>query len=111
MTEQDSEHDRVATLVHHAAPRRFDDGFADRVLAHVRSRRDSAIGAALERQFLRIVPLVAAAALVLAAYNWWGGRTNAASALDAALNLPQVTLSSAYTPSALYSAPVASDDQ
>ena len=40
-----------------------------------------------------IVPIVAAASLMLAAYNWWGARgTSASSTLDAALNLPQVTL-------------------
>ena len=44
---------------------------------------------ALERQFRRVVPIAAAASLVLAAYNWWGARENASSPLDAALNLFQ----------------------
>jgi hypothetical protein len=40
--------------------------------------------------------------LLLAAYNWWGTHETSSSAIDAALNLPQVTLASAYSPSPLY---------
>jgi hypothetical protein len=92
----------IATLVRGAAPARFGDGFSARVLARVHAQRDSSLVHALERQFVRIVPLAAAATVLLAAYNWWGARATAASALDAALNLPQVTLSSAYSPATLF---------
>lgn len=94
----------VAALVSDAAPERFDPGFGDRVLARLRAEREPSLSATLERQFLKLVPLVAAASLMLAAYNWWGARTTSSSAIDAALNLPQVTLGSAYSPSVLYGA-------
>jgi hypothetical protein len=92
----------LAALVESAAPARFDAGFADRVDARLRASRDSGLSVALERQFRRVVPLVAAASLILAAYNWWGARGLASSPLDAALNLPGVTLSAAYSPSTLF---------
>jgi hypothetical protein len=103
MTDHDRELDEpIASLVRGAAPTRFADGFAARVLARVHARRESSLVHALERQFMRIVPLAAAATVLLAAYNWWGAHETAASALDAALDLPRVTLSSAYAPATLY---------
>ena len=92
----------TAARVRAAAPERFDDGFTDRVLARIRAPRETSLGTALERQFLRIVPLAAAATLLLAAYNLWGAREASVPPLDAALNLPQVTLSSAYSATSLY---------
>lgn len=102
--DETSEAEPVAALIRDAAPARFDPGFGGRVLAHLRADREPSLSAALERQFLKLVPLVAAASLVLAAYNWWGARATSSSAIDAALNLPQVTLSAAYSPSVLYGA-------
>jgi hypothetical protein len=104
MNDHDLDSDRLAALVRGAAPSRFDDGFANRVLDRVRAQRGTVLVSALERQFVRIVPLAAAAAILLATYNWWGGHAAASSAIDAALNLPQVTLSSAYSSTALYGA-------
>ena len=74
-----------------------------RCIAASRDRRAS-VSAALERQFRRVVPIVAAASLMLAAYNWWGGRDSASSPLEAALNLPRISLSSAYSTSTLVDA-------
>jgi len=88
-----------------AAPERFGVGFAGRVLARVgedalASTRD--FTAALERNFIRTIPLVAAASLILGLYSWWGGRSAADSLLDAALRLPPVSIATAYTPEMLY---------
>jgi hypothetical protein len=94
--------DPLTALVRDAAPAAFAPGFAERVRARVAAERAHALPHALERQFLRIVPLAAAATLVLAAYNWWGARDTASSALDAALNLPQVTIASAYSSSSMF---------
>jgi len=96
--------DPVAGLIRDAAPDRFDAGFGGRVLARLRADREPSLSATLERQFLKLVPLAAAASLMLAGYNWWSARSTSSSAIDAALNLPQVTLGSAYSPSALYGA-------
>jgi len=102
MTDHPTEFDPLAALARDAAPTRFADGFTDRVLERVRASREVPLVASLERQFLRIVPLAAAATILLATYNWWGGRDSSRSAIEAALNLPQVTLSSAYSAAALY---------
>ncbi len=100
--------DPLALLVRAAAPRAFSSGFRDRVLAGIGARREASLGSALERQFIRIVPIAAAVTLLLAGYNWWGGRQTAASPLDAALNLPGVTLAAAYAPAQLFGATIAS---
>jgi hypothetical protein len=70
----------------------------------LRATAESSVSAALERQFRRVVPIAAAASLMLAAYNWWGGRDSASSPLEAALNLPRISLSSAYSTSTLVDA-------
>jgi hypothetical protein len=44
---------------------------------------------------------------MLAAYNWWGARETSSSPIEAVLNLPQITLASAYSPSVLYGAAAA----
>ena len=95
--------DALESLIRSAAPASFAAGFSDRVTARVRAEGGASLSRALERQVRRVVPIVAAASLVLAAYNWWNARGSSASALDAALNLPSVTLSAAYQPSSLYS--------
>jgi hypothetical protein len=94
--------DALESLVRSAAPTSFASGFSDRVAARLRAGGSLSLSDALERQVRRVVPFVAAASLILAAYNWWSARDSAASALDAALNLPRVTLSAAYEPSSLY---------
>ena len=89
-----------------AAPRRFANGFADRVAARIATGAAALptvdFGTVLERQFVRVVPLLAAASLVLALYGWWGGRSTSDSFLDAALHLPQVSLATVYGPEAFY---------
>jgi hypothetical protein len=97
-----SSDDALESLIRSAAPPGFDPGFASRVAERIRADRTVSLSDALERQVRRVLPLVAAASLVLAMYNWWGARGSESSALDAALNLPRVTLSAAYEPSSLY---------
>lgn len=99
----------LATLVRSAAPTHFRSGFGDRVRAGLETDRTQSVTHALERQFIRIVPLAAAAAILLAGYNLWGARGTAASAIDAALNLPQVTIASAYSTSSLFGSTIASE--
>jgi hypothetical protein len=94
--------DALASLIRAAAPTSFAPGFPERVADRVRADGSAMFSEALERQVRRVVPFVAAASLILAAYNWWGARGTSSSAIDAALNLPRVTLSAAYTPSSLY---------
>jgi hypothetical protein len=105
MIDHDDHHssdDDLASLLRQASPAAFDAGFAERVATRLAAAREMSVAAALERQFRRVVPLVAAASLVLAAYNWWGARESASSPLDAVLNLPRVSLSTAYSPSTLF---------
>lgn len=99
--------DPLDALVCDATPERFESGFSGRVLARLRADREPSFSMMLERQFIRIVPLAAAASLMLAAYNWWGTRETSSSTIDAALNLPRVSLASAYSPSLLYGAAAA----
>jgi hypothetical protein len=96
--------DPLESLVRDAAPRAFAPGFAGRVHARMLAESAHELPHALERQFVRIVPLLAAASLMLAVYNWWSTHETAASAFDAALNLPQVSVSSAYASSSLFGA-------
>jgi len=92
----------IEPLLRDAAPTAFAPGFAGRVHARLRAEREDVLPRALERHFIRIVPLAAAASLLLAAFNWWGARGAASSALDAALNLPPVTVASAYATASLF---------
>jgi hypothetical protein len=92
-----------------AAPDRFAAGFADRVATRLGAGRGPAANRStadftvtLERQFLRIVPILAAASLLLGLYSWWGGRRTADSLLDATLRLPQVSIATAYQSEYLY---------
>jgi hypothetical protein len=105
MTDHDSSfEDSLALLVRSAAPVAFEPGFAERVLARLDAERNESFSVVFERQFRRVVPLLAAASLLLAAYNWWGARATAGSAIDAALNLPRVSIATAYTASSLLEA-------
>ena len=106
----ESSSDRISALVRGAAPDRFDAGFGERVASRLRASRDLSLSSALDRQFRRIVPLAAAASLMLAAYNWWGARNSASSTLDAALNLPSVSLAAAYSTSTLFGATTATPE-
>lgn len=98
--------DSLERMLRDAAPASFAPGFNDRVRARLSAERVQALPHALERHFLRIVPLVAAASLLLAAYNWWGARDTTSSALDAALNLPSVSVPSAYASASLFESTV-----
>ena len=84
-------------IVRAAAPTAFGEGFGDRVLDRLERDRELTLSDALERQFKRIVPIAAAACLLLGAYNWWGARNSGRSALEAALNLPQITIAAAFS--------------
>lgn len=94
--------DATGQLIRSARPTGFSAGFGDRVAARLVAEREQAVSRSLERQFVRVVPLVAAAALMLAAYNWWGARGTSVSPIDAALNLPQITLATAYSATSLF---------
>jgi hypothetical protein len=114
----DHRHDDLERLLRDAAPRRFADGFAARVTArlardipqlHLVAPRELEFGEALQRQFVRIVPILAAASMLLGVYSWWNGRATADSLLDATLNLPPVSIATAYTPDRLFGANDGSD--
>ena len=100
-SQSDARDDGLSALLRATAPDRFDAGFSERVLTRLRNE-ESSLAAALQRQFVRIVPLAAAAALLLASFNWWSARSTHSSALDAALNLPQVSLATAYASPTYY---------
>lgn len=103
--------DRLEHLLRDAVPTSFRPGFAERVTARLAGERATTahatldFTAALERQFLRVVPILAAASLILAVYSWWGGRATADSLLDATLHLPQVSIATAYQSEFLYGDP------
>jgi hypothetical protein len=100
----ESRDDALSALLRANAPDRFDTGFSQRVFARLHAEEQS-LAAALQRQFVRIVPLAAAASLLLASMNWWSSRSTHASVIDAALNLPQVNLATAYASSTYYESP------
>lgn len=105
MTEHDHRDDfdpRLSRRIADAAPNRFGAGFTSRVMHRIDRERTASLSTALEKQFLRVVPILAAASLMLAAYNWWGARNSSGSAIDAMLRLPQVTVASAYSSDALF---------
>lgn len=93
---------QLARRLADAAPNRFGAGFTSRVMHRLELERAVTLSAALEKQFLRVIPILAAASLMLAAYNWWGGRASSASTIDAVLRLPQATVASAYSSDALF---------
>lgn len=92
---------RLAHALRDAAPTSFAPGFSGRVAARLAAER-SGFERALERQFVRIVPLAAAASLLLGAYGLWSARASSGSVLDRMLHLPQVTIASAYSSDALF---------
>ncbi|HEX6747290.1 MAG TPA: hypothetical protein VF092_08310 [Longimicrobium sp.] len=77
----------------------FAPGFAHRVMRRVRDEQaapGAAFAAALQRQFLRLAPLAAAAVVALAAWNLREADARQ-SPVDAALGLPAVTIEAAYS--------------
>ena len=106
MTQHDSRRDdfdpRLTRRIADAAPNRFGAGFTPRVVQRLERERSVSLAATLEKQFLRVIPILAAASVMLAAYNWWGARNSSASAIDAMLRLPQATVASAYSTDALF---------
>jgi hypothetical protein len=105
MTEREELDQRVERLLRDAAPRSFEAGFSHRVIAKLHAD-EAPLASALERQFLRIVPILAAASLVMGAYNWWSARETSSSVISAVLRLPEVTLANAYTTDALFNGAV-----
>ena len=101
MTDHLDDRELERLLREDSAPR-FDAGFADRVMARVAADRAARRAAppldlVLWRQFRRVVPIAAAASLVLGALNWWAARDTGASPLAGAAGLPPVTLAAAFT--------------
>jgi hypothetical protein len=96
-----TERDRTAELLRAARSDAFAHGFDDRVLRRWQLSQRAGDSATddwdrmLQRQFVRMAPLAAAAVLVLTVINA-GGRSQEQALLDAALDLPPVTLGSAY---------------
>ena len=64
---------------------RFDAGFVDRTVARWRAERSASLETVVVGQFRRLVPLAAAAAIILAAYNVAHRQTDQGQTLVAAL--------------------------
>lgn len=77
------------------SPAAFDDGFADRVMARVAN--GSLMTEGLQRVFVRLAPLAAAAVLLLAVLNVRGTAASGQSLVDRALGIRAVTLADAYS--------------
>jgi hypothetical protein len=80
----------------------FRTGFADRVMARIDAlpalqRPVFLLSVNLQRYFVRLVPVAAALAIALGAYNLAGRKRLNQSALDAIIGLPAVTLAAAYS--------------
>jgi hypothetical protein len=73
----------------------FAPGFADRVADRIARAPEASL--VLPAHVRRVVPLVAAASLVLAATNWWSARDSGVSPIAAAIGLPSVTVADALT--------------
>ncbi|HEU4719910.1 MAG TPA: hypothetical protein VFS59_01000 [Gemmatimonadaceae bacterium] len=92
------------------AERRFDPGFADRVMQRAGARaakpggEHDVLSSTLARQARRMLPAVAAASLAVSAWNWWSVRDRADSALAAVLGLEGVSLSTALSSSSIVDA-------
>ena len=65
----------------------FAPGFADRVMHGVRERKTTAFDVALVRQARRVLPALAAASMLLAAWNYVSLRDRAPSAFGAVLGV------------------------
>lgn len=89
----DNLEDRMAQIRQMTVPAAFDAGFADRVMA--RLERPRALADGLERGFVRLVPLAAAAALVFGAMNLLNTRASGLPLVDRVLGLQPVTVATA----------------
>lgn len=87
----------LAAVVASARVDRFAPGFADRVAQRLARDAAAAPPLVLPRHVRRVVPLVAAASLALAATNWWSARDAGGSALARALGIPVATVADALT--------------
>lgn len=87
--------DRMHQIRQMSMPAAFDAGFADRVMARLERPRVLADG--LERGFVRLVPLAAAAALLVGALNLVNSRASGLSLTDRVLGLQPVTVAAAFT--------------
>ena len=84
---------RVEALLRESRRAAFAPGFAHRVMRRVHGE-PAAFGAVLQRQFLRLATLAAAAVLALAGWNLRGADARQ-SPVEAALGLPAVTADAA----------------
>lgn len=88
--------DVKAMLDHHesAGAPRFAAGFPDRVMARLARAASGSpvltLDRALALQSRRLLPLLAAASLVLGFWNWWSVRDHAPSTLGAVLGVATV---------------------
>ncbi|MEO7963225.1 MAG: hypothetical protein ABIT38_04870 [Gemmatimonadaceae bacterium] len=86
-------------------PVSFRAGFADRVMTRLESARDGtpnlavvvSISEGLERAFVRLAPLAAAAVVLVAALNVFSTTSSQQPLIDRAIGLPAVSLAAAYT--------------
>jgi hypothetical protein len=90
---------RVEALLRAGRHDAFAPGFAHRVMRRVRGEQaapGAAFAAAIQRQFLRLAPLAAAAVVALAGWNLRAADARQ-TPVEAALGLPAVTLDAAWT--------------
>lgn len=100
MTDDNELHALLAKHEAASAPR-FATGFADRVMARVSARPVLTIELALERYARRMLPSLAAASLLLGAWNWWTVRDRAPSTFGAVLGVIQPSANFARTSASL----------
>lgn len=90
----------LGPVIRDASIRRFEPGFADRVMERVRAEDGPPVivlSAALRRQFLRLAPLAAGLILALSAYSLLGtGISAGQSFMEATFGLESVTLEAVY---------------
>ena len=89
MTNDDDLHALLAMHDSAGAPH-FASGFADRVLARIAASPEQTISLAFERYARRVLPLMAAASLLLGVWNWWTVRDRAPSTFSAVLGVATV---------------------
>ena len=80
---------------------RFPQGFADRVMARIATPAVQTIDMALARQARRVLPALAAASLVLGAWNWFTVRGRAPSTFSAVLGVVPTSAGATRTASSL----------
>lgn len=85
---------RVAALRTGIGGVQFAPGFSDRVMARLGAVESMPV--VLQRLFFRLVPLAAAAAIVLGAINLRQSRASGQTFIERVLGLPAVTLANAY---------------